>query len=252
MTPRRKWTLTLPQGEARRRLAMHAAIAAAAFALAWGLVAFVIFPDDGLSRDVVVPPVVGLPLADAQARLKAAGLESALGERRPSLTVPRSTVLSQAPAPGSAATRGDRVTLDMSAGQRRATVPRVVGLSREGADLALRRAGLEAGQLTERPSSEARGLVLESVPAAGQVVPEGSTIDLVVSAGPLELTMPDVVGRSTAEAHATLEQLGLVVGATETDSASTLPAGVVISQIPAAGSPVAPGATVILRISGRP
>lgn len=252
MTRHWKWTFAWPQGEARRRLTVHATIAAVAFGLAWALVAFLVFPDDGLPRDVVIPPVVGLPLADAQARLKAAGLESALGERRSSTTVPRSTVLAQDPAAGVPATRGDRVTLDVSAGQRRVTIPRLEGMSRDEADLALRRAGLEAGQVSERPSDDARGRVLASAPAAGQVVPEGSAINLVISAGPSELTMPDVVGRSPAEARAVLEQLGLIVGATETDSASTLPAGVVISQIPAAGSPVAPGSTVSIRISGRP
>lgn len=247
-----KSKVALPQGDGRGRLRVHVAIAVVALALAWGLVAFVIFPDDGLPQEVVVPPVAGLPLAEAQARLKAAGLGSSLGERRASTSAPRNIVLSQNPVPGVAAQRGVRVTLDVSAGQRPVTIPRLAGLGREDAERALRRAGLEAGQTVERPGAEARGTVIESEPRAGQSVPEGSAINLVVSSGPAELTMPDVVGQSTNQARAMLEQLGLLVDATEKDSASTLPAGVVISQIPAAGSPVTPGATVSLRISARP
>lgn len=249
---RRRWKLRLPQGDTRRQLVTHVTVGAAAFTLAWAIVALVIFPDDSLPRDVVIPSVVGLPLSDAQARLRDAGLDHALGERRPSTTVPRSTVLAQDPAAGGAAQRGDRVTLDVSAGQRPVTIPRLVGMGRADAERALRRAGLELGDVDERPGAEARGTVLEAEPRPGQVVPEGSAIDLVVSAGPAELLMPDVVGRSAAEARGTLEQLGLVVGTVDTDSASTLPSGVVLSQIPAAGAAVAPGTSVFLRVSGRP
>lgn len=46
----------------RRLLRNHGIVALAAFLMAWGFVAFLLFPDTGPAPAVVVPPVVGLPL----------------------------------------------------------------------------------------------------------------------------------------------------------------------------------------------
>ena len=66
--------------------------------------------------------------------------------------------------------------------------------------------------MVEKPGPEARGTVLSSQPEGGQQVPQGTPVELVVSAGPSELRMPDVVGRELFEVRATLEQLGLKIG----------------------------------------
>jgi serine/threonine-protein kinase len=125
-------------------------------------------------------------------------------------------------------------------------------MTREDALNALRAVKLEPGQVIERPGPEARGTVLASDPDAGQVVPEGSAVELVLSAGPSELVMPDVTGRELYQVRAMLEQLGLRVAQTEYDSTSVLPAGLVISQVPIAGMPVTVTDFITLRVSGRP
>jgi serine/threonine-protein kinase len=103
----------------------------------------------------------------------------------------------------------------------------------------------------DRPGPEARGTVLSSDPEVGQVVPEGSSVELVISAGPSQLMMPDVTGRELYAVRAMLEQLGLRVAQTEYDSTSVLPAGLVISQVPVAGMPVTATDLITLRVSGR-
>lgn len=230
----------------------HVAVAAGGFLLAYLLVAFVLIPDDVAIGDVTVPGVVGLTQADAERRLAALGLKPAAGEQRYSADAPRSTVLAQTPAAGTTVAPGSTVTLDVSAGQQRSTIPTLVGLTRDEAERELRRAQLQLGQVSEQPSDSARGLVLASAPEDGQVVPQGTRVDLVVSAGPAELTMPDLVGRDVESASALLAQLGLVVGPTSYDSAATWPRGTIVAQSPAAGRPVAAGTTVILRLAGLP
>jgi beta-lactam-binding protein with PASTA domain len=64
--------------------------------------------------------------------------------------------------------------------------------------------------------------------------------------------MPDVVGRELFEVRATLEQLGLKIRETMYDSTSALPTGLVVSQTPAAGSPVTAADFISIRVSGRP
>lgn len=230
----------------------HAIIAGVAFTVAWLIVAIVLLPDTGPAPSIAVPPVVGLRFEEAERKLAEAGLKAALGETRPSLTAPRQYVLAQTPAAGTAVGSEVVVTLDVSAGQVRARVPEVVGMSRADAVAALRTANLEIGQVVERPGPEARGRVLSSQPEAGQQVPQGTPVELVVSAGPSELLMPDLVGRELFEVRNTLEQLGLKIGETQYDSTSALPSGLVVSQVPAAGSPVAAAAIISLRVSGRP
>jgi serine/threonine-protein kinase len=161
-------------------------------------------------------------------------------------------VLAQTPAAGTSVGPEVVVTLDVSAGQVRVTVPSVSGMSRNDAVAALRAANLEVGQVIERPGPEARGTVMSSQPEAGQQVPQGSPVDLAVSAGPSELRMPDVVGRELFEVRSTLEQLGLRIGETQYDSTSALPNGLVVSQSPFAGSPVMASSFIIIRVSGRP
>ncbi len=233
-------------------LRKHAIIAGVSFALAWLIVAVVLFPDTGPAPGVTVPSVIGLRFDEAERKLSESGLRAALGETQPSLTAPRRYVVSQTPAAGTAVGEKVVVTLDVSAGQVRAKIPTVVGLSRDDAIAALRAANLDIGQVLERPAPEARGTVLSSQPESGQQVPQGTPVELVVSTGPSELRMPDVVGRELFEVRSTLEQLGLKIGETQYDSTSALPTGLVVSQTPPAGSPVTATAFISIRVSGRP
>ncbi len=230
----------------------HLALAAAGFLLAYLLVAFVVLPDDVPLGDISVPGVVGLTQGDAERRLTALGLTATLGESRYSPDAPKSTVLSQSPVPGTVVAPGAVVTLDVSAGQQRATIPALLGLSTADAERALTKVGLALGQVAEEPSDSARGLVLDSRPEEGQVVPLGTRVDLAVSAGPANLTMPDVVGRDLESANTLLAQLGLLSMPPTYDANSTLPAGTVVAQSPAAGAPVPAGTAVALRVAGSP
>lgn len=242
----------LVEGAKSPLLKAHAAIAFAAFSIAWLLVALVLIPDTGPAPSAVVPPVVGLRFDEAERKLAEAGLRAALGETRPSLDAPRRYVLAQTPAAGTAVGPEVVVTLDISAGQLRVAVPSVAGMSRNDAAAAIRAANLELGQVIERPGSQARGTVLSSQPEAGQQVPQGSPVELIVSTGPTELLMPDMVGRELFEVRAALEQLGLKIGETSYDSTSALPNGLVVSQTPAAGSAVTASVFISIRVSGRP
>lgn len=233
-----------------RRVLEYSATAFAGFALAYLLVAFVILPDAVEVADVTVPGVVGLTQTDAQRRLTALGLEVTIGESRFSADAPKSTVVAQNPPAGATIAPGSGVTLDISAGQQRATIPSLVGLSRRDAEQELRDAALQLGQVTTQSSDSARGLVLASSPAEGQVVPQGTQVDLVVSSGPAELTMPDVVGHDVESARALLAQLGLSVAPVVYDPDATFPAGTVLAQSPAAGSAVAARTIVTLKVAG--
>ncbi|MBK8248170.1 MAG: PASTA domain-containing protein [Gemmatimonadetes bacterium] len=236
-----------------RRWLPYAIAGASGFLVAFAAMAILLLPGGGAAPvSVQVPTVIGLSYTDAERRLASGGLVATLGRERPAADAPKNTVLAQVPAAGEAADRGSAVVLDVSEGVDRVVIPALSGLSRDDATRALTDAGLALGEATEQPSDTARGTVLASSPPVGYTVPRGTRVAVTVSAGPVELSLPDIVGRDLVTARGLLEQLGLQLAPLEYDSTSTLPAGTVVAQTPAAGSTVTASTPITLRIVGRP
>lgn len=234
-----------------RRAGAYIVSAVGGFGLAYAVVAIFIFPPrPPVVTDVKVPNVVGLSYGQASKRLKALGLKADKGIQRYDAANPTGTVLAQNPPATSTASKGDQVTLDVSLGERHGQVPAIVGITQERARLAIENASLQVGKVEEVKNPAPRGQVLSSDPAPGTSVPVPSAVNLTVSAGPDSIGMPDVTGQSYSQARALLAQLGLVVGQAVYDPTSMLPQGMVVSQSPAANSPVAAGSTVSLTVAG--
>jgi eukaryotic-like serine/threonine-protein kinase len=232
-----------------RRLLPYLGAGVGGFALAYLGVLVFVFPIRGQPEDAKVPNVLGLSFDEAAMRLNAIGFRAQQGESRYNVGSPRSTVLSQTPGPTIAAPKGSRVVLDVSAGQRRAAAPNVVGMDRAEAQLALEKVGLEVGDIRERESPVRHGEVLSMSPAAGTQLILPSAIALVVSAGPATIEVPYLVGRPFGEARAQLEQLGLGATTSKLDSASAEPAGTVTAQTPVEGVAVSAGTAINLTVS---
>jgi len=81
------------------------------------------------------------------------------------------------------------------------------------------------------------------------VLPPNSNVQLVLSAGPAPVTVPDVVGFAMSEAEKVLDAAGVKVGRVDTVRAGS-ETGVVIATRPAAGSGRPRGAAVDLVVSG--
>ena len=234
-----------------RRTLPYLTSAVGGFGVAYAVVAIFIFPPrPAVVTEVKVPNVVGMSFGKASKQLKDAGLKADKGLQRYDPGNPRGIVLTQNPPASAVATKGESVTLDVSLGERKAQVPAIVGITQERARLAIQNAALQVGTVSEVKNPAPRGQVLSSEPAPGTSVAVPSAVDLTVSAGPDSIGMPDVTGQSYAQARALLTQLGLVVGQATVDPTSPLPENTVISQSPAANSPIAAGSTVSLTIAG--
>ena len=199
---------------------------------------------------VSVPDVVGLPQADAEAAIVAANLVVGVVTTAGSDTVPAGSVISQDPTGGSSAVEGSAVDLVVSAGPVVVSVPDVVGLPQADAEAAIVAANLVVGVVTTAGSDTVpAGSVISQDPVGGSSVAEGSAVDLVVSLGPVVVSVPDVVGLPQADAEAAIVAANLVVGVVTTAGSDTVPAGSVISQDPVGGSSVAEGSAVDLVVS---
>lgn len=235
-----------------RRLLPYVIALVSGFALAYLIVAFFVFPAGVIPAEVRVPNVIGLTYADAVLQLQQKGFSAERGETRYHNAAPKGTVLEQSPAPGGKEAPNTRVTLVVSGGQRYATVPGVIGMTRELALNALESAGFDAGVVSERPSNEPRGAVIDSRPRPGVQAPIPSAVSLVLSAGPTTVIVPDVVGRSLGDARLLLRQVGLVVGDIQWGLGAVADASAgVVAQSPPAGSQTAAGSRVNLSVASR-
>lgn len=240
------------RGSARRSIPYLVAIMSG-FLLAYLIVAFFIFPAHLVTSDSKVPNVVGQTYDAASAQLQKLGFNPQRGEQRFTAGAASGQVLGQNPLPDAVMPRGTRIVLDVSQGQRTTTVPQIVGMTRAQAELALQSAGLDAGDVVDRESPSPRGQVLSSSPAAGQKTPLPSEVSFVVSGGPSQLAVPDVIGQPYSSAAQLLTQVGFRVAPAIPDTMTLgAPEGTVTGQNPAGNESAPPGITVRLFVATPP
>jgi eukaryotic-like serine/threonine-protein kinase len=128
------------------------------------------------------------------------------------------------------------------------TVPNLASLSAADAQRLAQSLDLEIEVLGERETTDVRsGAVIEQTPVAGNRVPQGSTVGVVLAAG-RALVLPDVIGYDLAEVQEGLESEGLLLSISEVRSAETR--GRILEQTPEADAEVRAGDTVTLTVSG--
>lgn len=124
----------------------------------------------------------------------------------------------------------------------------VVGMEEDEARALLEELGFVVEVQTEASTEVDEGLVIRTEPEAGEEAEIGSTVTLIVSAGPDVIVIPDVEGYEEAQATEILEELGLTVRIEESTS-PTIEQGRAVGTDPALDSEVEPGSSVTLLIS---
>ncbi|ERL65580.1 Stk1 family PASTA domain-containing Ser/Thr kinase [Schleiferilactobacillus shenzhenensis] len=129
-------------------------------------------------------------------------------------------------------------------------VPDLAGLTQEQAETTLKNADLTIGTVEkEYSSSVAKGDVIRSIPARGQVIKQGNTINLVVSRGKKGYKLGEYVGDAYATVAERLRAQKITVKREYANSADVAP-GEIMRQSPKAGKTVIPGSdTVTLTVS---
>ncbi len=113
----------------------------------------------------------------------------------------------------------------------------------------LRDQGLLVLRLTEASDDVEAGFIIRTDPPAGTAVPERTTVEVVVSSGRLEVTVPFLTGLSEEAARAALEGAGLVLGVISPANSATIAQGLVIESVPGANERVIEGSVINLLVS---
>jgi beta-lactam-binding protein with PASTA domain/predicted Ser/Thr protein kinase len=126
-----------------------------------------------------VPVLVGTQRAVAVQQIRGRGLAPSVEEEESAK--PAGEVIRQAPSAGSELPRGSGVSIVVSAGQRKAKVPNLIGRERRDAVEAVRAAGLEPSVREEAAEAASQvGRVTDQFPPPGSEVEAGSAVTLVV------------------------------------------------------------------------
>jgi serine/threonine-protein kinase len=197
---------------------------------------------------VTVPDVRGFTEEAATRTLRDAGFEVTPEFQVTANQADVGDVIKQSPDPGALLDKGETVTITVGKAPKQVPVPNVVGMTEDEAKTAITDAGLKVGVVSPQPDSAPAGQVIDQNPSADQTVDKGSTVDLVVSAGPTNVTVPDVVCESLGKAESDLNKAGFqVVTSEETQFSVECPKnGRVAAQDPPGNSSAPSGSTVTL------
>ena len=251
--------LDRPQGGGRRRASAPSGrtsvwvpIVAAVIVVLVGVAAF-LYSRYVAPQPVAVPSLAGKTAAAAEGRLGQASLGWRIASVAPDPRLPYGDVVRTTPAAGSRVLPGRTVALVLSAGPPAIAggVPNVQGQQAQAAQQELGGVGLKVAQVVARPSNVyGKGEVIETLPPAGTAIWPGQYVTLEVSSGTSAHTvaMPPLIGASLSAWQASLAARGLTVGEIHY-GASSRPAGQVLSQEPAAGTPVSAASSISLVLS---
>jgi serine/threonine-protein kinase len=140
----------------------------------------------------------------------------------------------------------------VSTGPGSSPLPNVAGLTAAQATAKLKEAGFKPTTEKQPSTTVADGRVISTNPSAGTETQAGSSVTVLVSSGPPQTTVPDVVGQSLASAEATLTNAKLVTGTITRQTSTAQSPGTVLEQSPATGSSLPDGGTVNLTVAQAP
>jgi eukaryotic-like serine/threonine-protein kinase len=198
------------------------------------------------NKPVPVPLVEGLDEPLAKNKIRDAGLVAQVS-REFSDTVETGVVISQNPAAGEKRNKGGSVDIAVSKGKETVPVPSLIGKSRDDAVSTLTNAGLKASVITVH-SSKPVDTVTRQLPLAGTTILKGATVQIRVSSGPADVTVPSVIGLPFDQASIALRNQGFVVS--REDVESDQPADTVVNQTPSGSA--RPGSMITLSVSKGP
>jgi eukaryotic-like serine/threonine-protein kinase len=196
---------------------------------------FLTFKILSFSKTVDVPDLKGRTLIEANVLLTKKGLYlKAEGEEYDPVVLPGRIVRQDVP-PGNKVKERRGIKVIVSKGPRVSSVPEVIGLGTDEAELVISQSGLRVTRVIRVHSTKViKDRVIAQWPAPDE--PMRETMTLVVSSGPYNIIYycPDFSGKDRNEAQTLAERLGL-------DAEFTGQGERVISQKPKPDTPVKPG-----------
>ena len=184
------------------------------------------------TNTVKVPPVTGLDKDEAIRVLKEKKLNGLIVKTVNDDSVEAGKIVQQSPAPNAEAKEGTNVELTVSVGKNKTIVPNLSNVEFEKVEELLKKSNLALGKVERKYDDKVdENKVISQSVNYGDEVEKGTKIDIVVSRGKEDkkVEVPDLIGKTEADAIKALYDSGLAVGKTE-KKADSQKAGTVIWQ----------------------
>ena len=201
--------------------------------------------------EIAMPNVVGLSKEEAQKEIENVKLKFEIEKEEYNKDVPEGFIISQDPTymeKFNKVKQGSTVKVVVSKGEEKTTVPKVVGMEKDKAVKALEDAKLKVEIVEESSKKVQEGYVISQETSPDTEAFAGDTIKIHVSTGVEKATVPDVIGKSQADAKKTLEAQGFVVAVTTSEDSSK-ENGIVLKQSLDSGKTVEKGSTVTITVN---
>jgi len=195
---------------------------------------------------VNIPDVKGLTQADAIKALEAEKLtvSEVKTEHSPDIVKDRAT--RSDPVATTSVARNSTVTLYISDGL--VDLPELRTQTSSAAQATLIQLGLVADLQDVETDQQDPNTVYDMSPKAGPV-PQGSTVTLQIAKAPTTVAVPDVGGKTKANATSILQAAGFNVAVKDGTDPDITKKGTVIAQDPVAGNKYPPNTTVTITVS---
>lgn len=202
----------------------------------------------GPGSKVVVPSIAGMTVKQATKQLADLGLNLEIKSEDFSEEVAEGKIITSEPAGGGRVAPAGTVKAIVSKGKERYDVPDLKGLQQDSAIKALGEKNLVLGDVKEEFSADTpQGYIIRTDPRVGEKVKRNSAVSLVISKGIEQVALADYKGKNGEQALNELSDAGFDV-TTQYVFSEDLPAGVVISQTPGAGT-ADKGSSITLLVS---
>ena len=173
-----------------------------------------------LTPSYKLPGIVGLTAAQATAKLHHDQFQVTVVGHQTSITAPVGQILSQKPDPGMKLKRGSTVSVVTSSGLPAVAIPALTTVTGDCAAITalLLQSHFATACTDQNSTSVVKGTVIAWSPQGS--APYGSTISVLVSAGPPSETIPSLTGETCDGATTTLKAVGLLANCTSQYSSS--------------------------------
>ena len=171
-------------------------------------------------REVKVPNLAGLTMAEASKQTRSQGLRLTLENRFYSPNTPPGRILAQSPQPGITVRREWTVRVTESLGAQQVAIPDLLGQSERTASINIRRLGLEQGVVAHIASPGDPGVVIAQTPPPNASGVDTPRVSLLLSEpeeaeSPDAFIMPSLTGLTLAGAAARAAAAGLHIVSAE-------------------------------------
>jgi serine/threonine-protein kinase len=242
------------EGEARRRRRNRIILfSVLGVLLIGGIVAAILLLRGGeapAAERVQVPQLLNQDEQAARQLIEQAGLEVGEVTTQASTAEQQGKVINSDPASGASVEKGTKVDLVVGAGPDTLPVPNVVGLTRDEAIANIKNAGFTGPVNTEQVDSlKEAGTVVAVNPTGGSQAAPDTAFTLQLATGTIPL--PDVTGKSEADARAALVDAGFSESQISTTSVERddVAQGTVVGTNPGPATNVGAGQTIELQVA---